>query len=77
LVGGSVDGLLGSLFYYGMLSPENAQMFYVVSKMECGAYVFLAGAYLLRLIDKIIMLAEKQQHQQLLREIRDNDRIKH
>jgi len=75
LVGGSVDGVLGSLFYYGMLSPENAQMFYVVSKMECGAYVFLAGAYLLRLIDKIIMLAEKQQRQQLLREIRDNDKI--
>jgi hypothetical protein len=75
LVGGSVDGVLGSMVYYGMLSPENAQMFYVVSKMECGAYVLLAGSLFLRLINKIIMLAEKQQREQVLREIRDNDKI--
>jgi len=75
VVGGALDGVLGSLVYYGMLSAENAQMFYVVANIEVGAYLLFIGAITLALLDNFIMRAEKQECQQALQEIRNNDKM--
>jgi hypothetical protein len=75
VVGGKLDGVLGSMVYYGMLSKENAQMFYVVANMEYGAYLLFAGSLLLALLEELILRAEKQQRSQGMRERRENDKM--
>jgi len=75
LVGEKLDGLLGSIVYYGMMNPEDAQMFHVVASMEFGAYLLFAAAIFLFFMSQFVMRAEMQQTLQLVRELRDNDKI--
>lgn len=74
VVGGKLDGILGSMVYYGMLSSENAQMFYVMANVEYGTYLLFAASLLLALLEAIILRAEKQQRNQGMKEMRENDK---
>jgi hypothetical protein len=75
IVGGKLDGILGSMAYYGMLSNENAQMFYVMANVEYGSYLLFAGSLSLALLQALIMGAEKQQRNQGMKEMRENDKM--
>jgi hypothetical protein len=63
------------MVYYGMLSKDNAQMFYVVANLEYGAYLLFARYLLLALLEELILQAEKQQHSQGMREHHESDKM--
>lgn len=56
-----LDGILGSLSYFGVVQEEDARCFYAFATLEIGSYILLAASPMLSGLTYMVLKAEKQQ----------------
>jgi len=66
---GSLDDMVSSLVYYGILSSSDGQCFSFRAKVEGGVYVLLSASILLEVLTQFVKSAEKQLRGETMEEI--------
>lgn len=60
-----LEGVFGSMAYFGLISDINARCFYSHAGLQAGTYVLILASFLLSGLSYIVMSAEKQQRREI------------